>query len=129
VLGVSWCSRSSPSSKCYADHTPSFLNSHSRATSLKRTDSKQLVSAALSPALPSTSFALFSCRQDSVYTSNSSALCYDHSFQELRCRNSMEQSPRVAYFVVAQLLKKIPAFYETRVFITVFTRARHWTIS
>jgi len=31
--------------------------------------------------------------------------------------------------IVAQLPKKFPAFYETRSFVTVFTRARHWTQS
>jgi hypothetical protein len=30
---------------------------------------------------------------------------------------------------VAQLLKKLSTLYETRKFITVFTRARHWSIS
>jgi len=28
-----------------------------------------------------------------------------------------------------QLAKKFPAFYETRRFITVFTTARHWSLS
>jgi len=28
-----------------------------------------------------------------------------------------------------QLVKKFPAFYGTRRFITVFTRARHWSES
>jgi hypothetical protein len=31
--------------------------------------------------------------------------------------------------VVTQLVKKFPAFYGTRRFITVFTRARHWSLS
>jgi hypothetical protein len=31
--------------------------------------------------------------------------------------------------VVTQLVKKFPTFYETRRFITVFTRARHWSLS
>jgi hypothetical protein len=30
---------------------------------------------------------------------------------------------------VAQLLKNLPTFYETRRFITVFTRVRHWSLS
>jgi len=30
--------------------------------------------------------------------------------------------------LVAQLVKKFPSFYETRRFITVFTRARHWSL-
>jgi hypothetical protein len=30
---------------------------------------------------------------------------------------------------VAQLVKKFPNFYGTRSFITVFTRACHWTLS
>jgi hypothetical protein len=30
---------------------------------------------------------------------------------------------------VAQLIKKFPTFYETRKFIIVFTRARHWSLS
>jgi hypothetical protein len=30
---------------------------------------------------------------------------------------------------VTQLVKKFPPFYGTRWFITVFTRARHWSIS
>jgi len=29
--------------------------------------------------------------------------------------------------IVAQLVKKFPADYGTRRFITVFTRARHWS--
>jgi hypothetical protein len=32
-------------------------------------------------------------------------------------------------FLESQVLKKLPAFYETRRFITVLTRARHWTLS
>jgi hypothetical protein len=31
--------------------------------------------------------------------------------------------------MVAQLVKKFPAFYGTRRFMTVFTRARHWSLS
>jgi len=31
--------------------------------------------------------------------------------------------------IVAQLIKKIPAFYGTRRFITVFTSAHHWPLS
>jgi hypothetical protein len=30
---------------------------------------------------------------------------------------------------VTQLVKKFPVFYITRMFITVFTRARHWSLS
>jgi len=30
---------------------------------------------------------------------------------------------------VTQLGKKFPAFYGTRRFITMFTRARHWSLS
>jgi hypothetical protein len=30
---------------------------------------------------------------------------------------------------VAQLLKNFPKFYGTRVFITVFTKALHWSLS
>jgi len=30
---------------------------------------------------------------------------------------------------VTQLVKKFPAFYRTRRFITVFTTARHWSLS
>jgi hypothetical protein len=29
---------------------------------------------------------------------------------------------------VAQLVKKSPAFYGTRTFITVFTRVHHWSV-
>lgn len=38
---------------------------------------------------------------------------------------SKEQSP----FWEGEVVKKLPSFYETRRFITVFTRARHWTLS
>jgi len=38
--------------------------------------------------------------------------------------NLMEQK-----LTVAQLVNKFPASYETRRFITVFTRARHWSLS
>jgi len=31
--------------------------------------------------------------------------------------------------IVAQLVRKFPAFYGTRRFITVFTTARHWSLS
>jgi hypothetical protein len=31
--------------------------------------------------------------------------------------------------IVTQLVKKFSAFYGTRKFITVFTRARHWSLS
>jgi hypothetical protein len=31
--------------------------------------------------------------------------------------------------IVAQLVKKLPAFYWTRRFIAVFTRSRHWSLS
>jgi hypothetical protein len=31
--------------------------------------------------------------------------------------------------IVTHLLKKFPAFYRTQMFITVFTRARHWSLS
>jgi hypothetical protein len=30
---------------------------------------------------------------------------------------------------IVQLLKKFPAFYRNRRFITVFTRAAHWSLS
>jgi hypothetical protein len=40
----------------------------------------------------------------------------------------MEQSPPWK-LIVTQLVKKFPAFYGTRRFITVFTTARHWSIS
>jgi len=30
---------------------------------------------------------------------------------------------------VAQLAKKVPVFYETRNYITVFTTARHWSLT
>jgi hypothetical protein len=35
----------------------------------------------------------------------------------------------VGKLTVAQLVKKYPAFYGTRRFITAFTRARHWSLS
>jgi hypothetical protein len=35
----------------------------------------------------------------------------------------------VAELPIVQPLKKFPAFYGTRRFITVFTRALHWSIS
>jgi hypothetical protein len=31
--------------------------------------------------------------------------------------------------IVTQLVKKFPVFYETQKFITVFSRARHWSLS
>jgi hypothetical protein len=31
--------------------------------------------------------------------------------------------------IVTQLVNKFPALYGTRMFITVFTTARHWTLS
>jgi hypothetical protein len=31
--------------------------------------------------------------------------------------------------IITQLVKKYSAFYGTRKFITVFTQARHWTLS
>jgi len=31
--------------------------------------------------------------------------------------------------IVTQLVKKFPTFYETRKFIILFTRARHWSVS
>jgi hypothetical protein len=31
--------------------------------------------------------------------------------------------------IVTQLVKNIPLSYRTRKFITVFTKARHWTLS
>jgi hypothetical protein len=31
-------------------------------------------------------------------------------------------------FIIARLVKKFPIFYGTRRFITVFIRARHWTV-
>jgi len=31
--------------------------------------------------------------------------------------------------IVTQLVKKFPAFYTTRKFITLFTRARYWSLS
>jgi hypothetical protein len=37
----------------------------------------------------------------------------------------MEQSPSI----VTHIVKKFPAFYGIRRFITVFTRARHWSLS
>jgi hypothetical protein len=43
------------------------------------------------------------------------------------CRNSTEHSPCEANF--AQLDKKFPAFYGTQMFITVFTKVHHWTLS
>jgi hypothetical protein len=42
--------------------------------------------------------------------------------------DSMEQSPSWK-LIVTQLVKKFPAFYVTRRFITVFTTARHWSLS
>jgi hypothetical protein len=44
--------------------------------------------------------------------------------------NSMEQSPSfLGTYEYAQLVKKFPSFYGTRRFITVFTRARHLSLS
>jgi hypothetical protein len=40
-----------------------------------------------------------------------------------------EQSPWEVNLLVTQLVKKFPAVYGTRRFITVFTRARHFTLS
>jgi hypothetical protein len=31
--------------------------------------------------------------------------------------------------IVTQLVKKLPAFYGTRRFIAVFTKARYWSVS
>jgi hypothetical protein len=42
--------------------------------------------------------------------------------------NSMEQRP-LEKLTVSQLVKKFPAFYGTRRFITAFTRARHLSLS
>jgi hypothetical protein len=42
-------------------------------------------------------------------------------------RNSMEQSPSWK-LIFTQLVKKFPAFYGTRKFITTFTRAHHWSV-
>jgi hypothetical protein len=42
--------------------------------------------------------------------------------------NSMEQSPPEK-LTGPQLLKKFPAFYDTRRFITAFTTARHLSLS
>jgi len=41
----------------------------------------------------------------------------------------MEQSPSWEADTVTQLVKKFPAIYGTRIFITVFTRVRHWSLS
>jgi hypothetical protein len=40
----------------------------------------------------------------------------------------MELSPSKEKLSVVQLLKNFPEFYETRRFITVFTRALHWSL-
>jgi len=40
----------------------------------------------------------------------------------------MEQS-FLEKLIVTQLVKKFPAFYGRRMLITVFTRARHWSLS
>jgi hypothetical protein len=45
---------------------------------------------------------------------------FTHSFMELAL---LEKLP------IVQLLKNFPAFYGTRYFITVFTRALHWSLS
>jgi hypothetical protein len=42
--------------------------------------------------------------------------------------NFIEQSP-VEKMIFSQLIKKFPALYGIRSFITVFTRARHWSLS
>jgi len=42
--------------------------------------------------------------------------------------NSMEQSP-FWDATVTQLVKNFPVFYRTRRFITLFTTARHWSLS
>jgi len=39
------------------------------------------------------------------------------------CLNPLEK------VIPAQLVKKFPAFYGTRRFITLFTRTHHWTLS
>jgi hypothetical protein len=41
----------------------------------------------------------------------------------------MELSPSCEKLPVVQLLKNFPAFYGTRRFITVFTKALRWSIS
>jgi hypothetical protein len=46
-------------------------------------------------------------------------------------KNSVECSPEANYTdraPILQLLKKFPAFYETWKFITVITRALHWSL-
>jgi len=41
---------------------------------------------------------------------------------------SIQQSP-LEKLTVSQLVKKSAAFYGTRMFITVFSRSRHWSLS
>jgi hypothetical protein len=42
----------------------------------------------------------------------------------------MEQFPSAkANTVLIQLLKTLPAIYGIRTFVTMFTRARHWTLN
>jgi hypothetical protein len=31
--------------------------------------------------------------------------------------------------IVTQIVKKLPAFYGTRMFVTVYTKDRHWSVS
>jgi len=41
----------------------------------------------------------------------------------------MESRVLLKKLIIAQLVKKFPAFYGIRNFITVFTKAGHWTLS
>jgi hypothetical protein len=61
-------------------------------------------------------------------------LLITHPFSELSANNAKNQlTPwsKVLFekLTVTQLVKKFPAFYGTQGFITVFTTARHWSLS
>jgi hypothetical protein len=53
--------------------------------------------------------------------------------RKLKGIHAQSRSPRsrvlLEKLTVTQLVKKFPAFYGTRRFITVFTRSSHWSLS
>jgi hypothetical protein len=78
--------------------------------------------------------------QNSVCISHLPHACYmtlSHSSSTWSCVRACDitnkQDPRSRFFLekltVTQLVKKFSAFYGTRRFITVFTTARHWSLS
>jgi len=55
----------------------------------------------------------------------------DNGLTCLRLTNYLTPWNRILLekLLVTQLVKKFPAFYGIRKFITVFTRVRHWSLS